>query len=192
MESLLLQGEECKIIEEFPNYYITTFGRVYSINKKRFLSNHTPTQQIYLSKDKKSCGRQIYRLVAQAFIPNFNPKLQIDHIDRNISNNCLSNLRVVSRRQNGLNKKRYCNNTSGETNISERKKDHGFIVMMRLNNGKLFTNKHFTYKKDGSNREEILKKAVEWRDKQIENNVDKQYYYRENINDFIDPIEYYI
>ena len=46
-----------------------------------------------LYKDKQYHSRFLHRLLAEAFIPNPENKPTIDHIDRNPSNNKLSNLR---------------------------------------------------------------------------------------------------
>ena len=45
----------------------------------------------------------IHRLVATAFIPNPDNKPEIDHIDGNPFNNCVDNLRWVTRQENELN-----------------------------------------------------------------------------------------
>jgi len=46
------------------------------------------------------------------------PKLDIDHINRNRSDNRISNLRDVSRKQNGQNASKPSSNTSGYTGVS--------------------------------------------------------------------------
>ena len=46
------------------------------------------------------------------------PKGQIDHINRNRSDNRISNLREVSHKQNGQNAGKYSHNTSGHTGVS--------------------------------------------------------------------------
>lgn len=47
---------------------------------------------------------QVHRLVAIAFIPNDEGFSEIDHIDRNKTNNNVENLRWCSRKTNNLNK----------------------------------------------------------------------------------------
>lgn len=46
----------------------------------------------------------VHRLVAEAFIGPLEAKSEVDHIDRDLSNNCVSNLRIVSSTENKLNK----------------------------------------------------------------------------------------
>lgn len=46
----------------------------------------------------------IHRLVAEAFIPNEENKPTVDHIDRNISNNCVSNLRWATYKEQNANR----------------------------------------------------------------------------------------
>jgi hypothetical protein len=51
----------------------------------------------------------VARLIAFAFIPNPDNFPEIDHIDRNPSNNAVSNLRWVSRSENNHNRKAFSN-----------------------------------------------------------------------------------
>jgi len=54
----------------------------------------------------------LHRLLAQAFIPNPENKPEVDHIDGNKQNNCLSNLRWATRAENNRNVGKRKDNTS--------------------------------------------------------------------------------
>ena len=91
--------EILKPIENFDGYFISNLGKVYS-NKQGVLKELTTFvdgQGNYLlvgfSINGKSKRCLVHRLVAQAFIPNPENKPQVDHIDRNRSNNIYTNLR---------------------------------------------------------------------------------------------------
>ena len=60
---------------------------------------------VILSKGGKKKGKTVHRLVAQAFLPDFCEELDVDHIDIDKTNNCLSNLRMVTTQQNAFNTK---------------------------------------------------------------------------------------
>ena len=77
-------------------YAITDEGQVYSYQKKRFL---TPAKcgrgylKVMLCRGKEDHKNlMIHRLVAEAFIPNPDEKLTVNHIDGNKLNNVVSNL----------------------------------------------------------------------------------------------------
>ena len=84
-------------------YEVSNLGRIRNAKTKHVLS---------LEKEEKGYCRlsilvkgvkkhfAVHRLVAFAFIPNPENKSQIDHIDNNKSNNCVSNLRWVSNKEN--------------------------------------------------------------------------------------------
>lgn len=46
--------------------------------------------------------KYIHRLVCEAFLPTYNPKLQVNHKDGNTANNHLSNLEMVTQSENHL------------------------------------------------------------------------------------------
>lgn len=70
--------------------------------------------KVFTIKGKtKWCFRYQHRLLAQTFLENPDNKPICDHIDRNKSNNSLSNLRWVSRGENAVNSKVRSDNTSG-------------------------------------------------------------------------------
>jgi len=84
---------------------IIGFEGVYKINRLGVVSNRgCNIKKAYIKpagyaehklwgKDKKWHSKLLHRLLAEAFIPNLDNKPTVDHIDRNTSNNDLSNLR---------------------------------------------------------------------------------------------------
>lgn len=81
-------------IKDFPNYYVTDTGEVWSHRGKKLKGWKNPAG--YLQYDlknnlgfKKHYG---HRLIAEAFIPNPNNLPYVCHKDDNTSNNCASNL----------------------------------------------------------------------------------------------------
>lgn len=100
-------------ISEYPNYEVSNFGRVRSINhidklnrvregkilKPCFDSNGNYLH-VNLRKDGKQKSTNVHRLVAITFIPNPNNYTDINHIDRDKTNNCVSNLEWCTRKYN--------------------------------------------------------------------------------------------
>ena len=111
--------EEWKTIEEYPNYQISSMGRVKSLNYKRTgeerIMKPYITKKGYLRIKFLEKKYLVHRLVAQAFLPNIENKPQIDHIDGNKQNNCVSNLRWVTNKEN-------CNNPITLINYSKANK----------------------------------------------------------------------
>ena len=106
-------------INGFPNYLIYEDGRVYSKKRKIFIKfkiKKNGYYQIGLCKNGKRKWFLIHRLIALHYIDNPNNYPEVDHIDRNKSNNNISNLRWCSHSMNQQNKKTYSN--TGEKYIS--------------------------------------------------------------------------
>lgn len=90
--------------------YVTRAGLVYRRTKHgelRLCSTSLNRGYEYVPVYRPTAGRscmQVHRLVAIAFIPNDEGFSEIDHIDRNKTNNNVENLRWCSRKTNNLNK----------------------------------------------------------------------------------------
>ena len=93
-------------IQDYPNYLIYDDGRVYSKNKNIFLKPYICSNGYYmisLYKNNKKKMFLIHRLVALHYISLVNGKNYVDHIDRNKTNNDISNLRWVNNSENMIN-----------------------------------------------------------------------------------------
>ena len=90
-------------IEGYSNYLIYDDGRVWSKNTNKFLTPLISKKGYYrvaLYKNNKSFRPGIHRLVALHYIDNPENKPEVDHIDRNKSNNNINNLRWVTSLEN--------------------------------------------------------------------------------------------
>lgn len=74
----------------------------------------------YLSIGVDYVSHRVHRLIYKWVHGDFNKDLQIDHIDRNVKNNRIENLRLVTPRENSLNRKKFRTNTSGCTGIDKK------------------------------------------------------------------------
>lgn len=89
-------------IKDFPNYEVSSLGRVK--NKTQILKtlynkdNDRPYISLYNNGLRKSV--YIHRLVAEAFIPNPQGLPEVNHIDRDKRNNCITNLEWVTPKEN--------------------------------------------------------------------------------------------
>ena len=67
---------------------------------KSYINKRNGYVYIFLMKDNKSKNFRLHRLVAEAFIPNPENKLQVNHKDGNKLNNNVNNLEWCTHRQN--------------------------------------------------------------------------------------------
>ena len=146
---------EFRTLKNFENYYIiSNTGIIKSVDRyvncgikynNKVLKKGKEIKPIIvkgyynvsLSKNGKSKQYSIHRLVAQTFIPNPNNLPQVNHIDGNKLNNCVSNLEWCTAKHNinesyriGLHSKKSIMNSINAMNKKTRKK----IVQIKNNN----------------------------------------------------------
>ena len=108
--------EQWMQVSGFPNYMISSCGRVMNIQTFRVLkpgmNDTTGYLFVNLCKDGEKSHKKIHRLVAKAFILNLTNLPCIDHKNRNSLNNHLSNLRWCTRKENNQNMSKRKNTSS--------------------------------------------------------------------------------
>ena len=108
-------------IEGYSDYLIYDDGRVWSKKRKgRFLKhrkNEDGYHKVGFFRDGKEKTFFVSRLVALHYIPNPENKPEVDHINRDIDNNHVSNLRWATGQENQDNKGMRNDNTSGHKYI---------------------------------------------------------------------------
>lgn len=99
--------EEYRILKDYPGYLIFNTGKIFSTKTNRYLKQHYDScgyrhVTLYKGSKKNRVTVKVHILVAKAFIINPNPllKIEVNHKDCNKSNNAISNLEWVSKKEN--------------------------------------------------------------------------------------------
>jgi hypothetical protein len=137
----VMEQEIWKDIEGYEGLYkISSFGNVFSVrsNKIMLCKVHRGYKNLYLNINKQRKFFRISRLVAQHFIPNPENKKLVDHIDRNTSNNHVSNLRWATFSENLGNQLSRKGSASKYKGVSFHKEKRKWISMIGGNKKRIF------------------------------------------------------
>lgn len=131
-------SEDWRVIEEFPQYSVSSIGRVRHDKLNRY-KKQTISPLGYITVCFKNCEgatrcRFLHRLVGCAFIPNPENKPIIDHINRIKTDNRIENLRWVTHTENNYNTDVSSRNRLQEKNIFYDDSHRGkkFVVSMKI------------------------------------------------------------
>lgn len=95
--------EEWKDVPGYEGLYkVSSLGRVFSLRTERMLKPFKHNKgylHVSLHKDKNGRIHRVHRLVVDAFI-GLDPNVPVNHIDKNVQNNALSNLEASNVREN--------------------------------------------------------------------------------------------
>ena len=156
-------------LEDFPLYFISNLGKVYSkknnkwreaknLKEIRFYIGKDGYKYVTLSVKNKSKHKVIHRLLAETFIQNPDNKIYVDHINRIRTDNRLENLRWATARENAINITKQKNNTSGFTGVNYDKNTNKWRAEIYTDRYKV-KSKRFKTKEEAINwRKEMEKK----------------------------------
>jgi len=137
------------MIEKYPDYYISSLGRVFSLKTLDHLKPRRigkGYRAVYINKRKNGHKKNLYihRLVALAFIDNPEQKPMVDHINGNKADNRLENLRWSTPKENGLNSNLSSRNKTGVKGVSIDKKHFKYVARISVDGVPIFIGSYNT------------------------------------------------
>jgi hypothetical protein len=118
-------------LKDYDNYEVSSKGEVRNINTKRILKslNHGGYLIVGLCKNGKGKTIDVHRLVAKAFIENPENKTQVNHKDKDRSNNNVDNLEWNTALENNIHRSQNCIQTTNQNIVLCRlDKDTGELL----------------------------------------------------------------
>lgn len=95
--------EEWREIEDYPNYRVSDLGRIMNVKFDKILKGaitQTGYVTVSLRNDVGLKNVKVHRVVAKAFLEDWDPKLQVNHKDLNKTNNSVKNLEMCNASEN--------------------------------------------------------------------------------------------
>ena len=163
--------EVWKKIRSYPNYEISSFGKVKNLatnENMKLRKREDKYIDVGLTKNGVQTNELLHRLVGKAFCKKKSGEIEVDHIDKNRSNNNSSNLRWATGSDNQRNKGIAKNNSSGTPGVCFDKDKNCWIGNYYDSNQKQ-KSKSFSVAKFGNL--EAKQKAILYRKgKELKNN----------------------
>ena len=160
-----------KKIKAYPNYEISSLGKVKNLNTNQNMKLRKRDDgyiDVGLTKNGQQTNELLHRLVGKTFCKKQSGEVEVDHIDKNRSNNKSSNLRWATGSDNQRNKGIAKNNSSGVSGVCFDKDKNCWISNYYNSNHKQIS-KSFSVAKYGNL--EAKQKAVLFRkEKELQNN----------------------
>jgi hypothetical protein len=128
--------EEYRVIKDFENYSVSSFGNVKNNLTNKILKpriNNRGYYQLVLRNNNKDFTKKVHRLVAETFIPNCENKSIVDHIDNNRLNNNINNLRWATISENSMNRQITSKNTSGIKGVGFCLHSNHWVAYIKMN-----------------------------------------------------------
>lgn len=146
--------EEWKEIIDYSGYFISNFGNVKGIRFKDRLMKQNPNPKGYLhicmcNENERNKSFGIHRLVAKHFLEDFDENLYTDHIDRNKTNNHISNLRMVTNQINIRNQDKRQGLTSKYKGVCYDKSRNKWITKIKINYKSVWIGRYETEEEAG-------------------------------------------
>jgi hypothetical protein len=120
-----MEQEIWKVVPSYPNYECSNLGRIRRVLNERVLKTKSSDirgyQVVSIFTNKKKYTKKLARLVWEAFNDCACDKT-IDHIDRNVMNDTIENLRCVSQAKNNENKGIYKKDNKYDLNDDKKRK----------------------------------------------------------------------
>lgn len=128
---LAIEDEEWRSVIDYPNYLISSYGRLMNKNTNRLLKlcvSNTGYYYVNLWKQGKGKTLQVHQLVYSIFNQDFDLKgFVINHKDGNKLNNCFSNLEKITYKENNLHAEYVIKTHSCAKEVAQLDKDGNII-----------------------------------------------------------------
>lgn len=148
-----------KRIDGYEDYGVTEDGQIFSFKRNIWIKPQKDKDGYYivsLYKNKKGKSFRLHRLVFEAFVRKLEKGEDINHQDKNKTNNCLNNLQPITKREHGKLHNSGCNNPHYGKHFSEESKQKMRLAKL----GKKQTQEHIQ-KRLNTIRERRLKNEKE-------------------------------